>query len=182
MCGLGFIAAELGNADTAVDLLMEFLPLWEERSNELGRAACLLGLSIVSIYLKDGPTAARALGAIEAWLERTTGTLEPPDRLSFARGAEALRSSLGNEEFGQQWAIGRELSLDSAILELKAATAANAVPTELLMEMQATDPAAGIRIEIDQGHQSLQVASIVETEFFQALRREARHLREANSD
>ena len=195
LSGLGFVMVAKGDSSRSVGCFMEGFALREEQSNELGMATCLSGLALAAVNLDAAREAAHALGAVEASLERTLRTLELPDRASYELGLTAVRHALGDVEFAQEWSIGRGMGLPDAAKEMREAFAPGKRPSAELAEYEeervspvVEEPPAALvemselTIAIDGDHQARQVASIVETEYFQTLRQQARELRQARGD
>jgi non-specific serine/threonine protein kinase len=62
-------------------------------------------------------TAARLLGAVDAWLLRTDGHLFPFERAAYERAERDARADLGNEPFAAAYEAGRTLTAEEWLAE-----------------------------------------------------------------
>ncbi len=87
---------------------------------------CFEGLAAVLSLTGQAGSAARLLGAAEALRESLGVGLAPAERETHEETKLALREALGEEEFSAVWRLGRELTLDEAIVYALQAEAAPA--------------------------------------------------------
>ena len=70
---------------------------------------------MLALTAQAGP-ATRLLGAAEALRESLGVGLAPAERKTHEETKVALREALGEEEFSSVWRLGRELTLDEAVV------------------------------------------------------------------
>ena len=133
---LALVALRRGNTAQAAPLLSESLHIWREVGRLECLAYCLGGVATLASATGQ-PAAARLWGAVTGLRQVAGYEFGSPEREAFAAAESALRSSLGEAVFAQEFAAGRLLGLDEALAE---ATAVLAVAASAPKEVPASDP------------------------------------------
>lgn len=126
--GLGHIAVTGGDLSIAAGYLAESLAIRQDLRHMIGIAGSLAHPAAVAAARGCRQRAARPLGAAEAMLERTGAQWWPETQTMFARTREAVRADLSTEAFAAAWTAGRAWTVEDAVAEALAATAAPAPP------------------------------------------------------
>jgi tetratricopeptide (TPR) repeat protein len=115
---LALLSAIDGDYARAVSLYAESLSLSRDIGHHQSIAACAVGLADVAARQRADHTAARLLGAADAYLERVGAQLVfSIDRDQFQQTLHSARTRLSPEEFQQAWSDGQSRMLDDIIGE-----------------------------------------------------------------
>jgi len=115
LCALGGLARTAGDTEGARTHLEESLRLARDTGARPEAAEALTGLAFVAAAEVQPGKSARLLAATER--ERKAGgwALEDAESREWEALVEDLRSALGDDEFAEAWAAGREMSLEECI-------------------------------------------------------------------
>ncbi len=119
--GLAQINIMRGDLAAADQLLREGQSCLREVGHDNPFARLLSKLARVSAARGQTARAARALGAIEAYLASTTRFVDVDERVPYEQHLAWVRETMAPEEFEAAFAAGRLLTLDQALQELLAA-------------------------------------------------------------
>jgi len=95
----------------------ESIRLEQDIGSTPGIARSLAGLAGVAAAQGQPERAARLFGAAEALLGSIGATLDPADRLAYARDVATIRAQLGADASAAHWAMGRAMTLEQMIAE-----------------------------------------------------------------
>ena len=88
--------------------------MYRRERSHLGMVECLEGLLI--LYASTEPArGARLYGLTTTWRTRTATPLPPIDAPPMAQAAAAMRSTLGEQRFGEAYAEGQTAALEEAL-------------------------------------------------------------------
>jgi tetratricopeptide (TPR) repeat protein len=117
LMNLGEVAREYGDLHGAIAAYRESLVSAARESQAWVIAYCLEGLAAVAAATAQALTAARLLGAAEAFRSATGVQLRAIDRPHYDALVSEVQSELEQPVFEQVWASGRALPLADAISE-----------------------------------------------------------------
>jgi predicted ATPase len=114
LMNLAFVVLERGRLDEAASLYRESLSIRVELSRTFWEIA-VEGLAAVAVAYGTAATAARLLGATEAWRRRTGFTSDAPESALADRTAVAARNVLGEAAYRAAAQDGATLEPDEAV-------------------------------------------------------------------
>ncbi len=115
LMNLGFVHVQDHDPDWAFRLFKESVSIYKQILAEDGLMYNLNGLAAVAAERRDGRTAARLFGALDAALHKLGITLDPDDQIDYDRYTALARQQLGAETFQSMRAEGERLSIDAAL-------------------------------------------------------------------
>ena len=116
--GLGHIRLVQGDLNTASQLLHESLRLYQEIGFHDHVVFPLAGLSRIAAMQGQKVSAARVIGAIEAFLKMRDARLDADDQAVLEQDKTGVRATMTLDEFEAAFASGRALILEQAIEEV----------------------------------------------------------------
>ena len=108
---LGALASAEGDFAAAENLIGEALGHWRETDDVAGQADALRRLAEAAAAQGQFDPAARLLGASEVRREQVGAAIPRSERRSYDQAVNASRAELGDTEFEEIWAAGRETEL-----------------------------------------------------------------------
>jgi len=116
---LGEIARARGEHSEATTRLNESLTLYHKIGSQVGIAMCLWGLAEVLHAQGEVVRALRVYGAAAAIRERVGAPVPQADLAAYERTLTTLRMALGDELYDTAWTIGRAMSVEQALDDVK---------------------------------------------------------------
>jgi predicted ATPase/class 3 adenylate cyclase/Tfp pilus assembly protein PilF len=113
---LAALTAEAGDTARAAALDVEALELRRELGDRLGTIYSFESLATTAAWAGRQAAGARLFGMGERLREEIGAPLQPNERERYERGVALCRDALPADIFRQEWAAGRHLSLDEAIV------------------------------------------------------------------
>lgn len=114
---LADLARLRGETQLATQLYREAIEV-RHRLGITGRLPeCLLGMAALACDAGNAARAARLLAASDTLREQSGIVLSPVEQPEYDQISSAVRASLSPEDYAQQHAIGRSMSLDQAVAE-----------------------------------------------------------------
>jgi predicted ATPase/transcriptional regulator with XRE-family HTH domain len=113
--GLGLMALDRSEAAAALEQFKESVILLHQ--NVYYRLINIVLEAVARAAIKAGKAAqgARLYASIDALRERQATPLPPSEFKAFQADMEAMRRALAPQVFDQEWAVGRELTLDETV-------------------------------------------------------------------
>jgi DNA-binding CsgD family transcriptional regulator len=143
LADLGRVSHEAGDVPTAAGHYAESLHWLWEGGDTWYLAGPLEGLATVALDAGEAAQAARLLGVAASLRERSGSTIWPAERKRLERAVAATRTTLGEETYAREAAVGRALSLPEVVAQATAVAAA--VPsTSSAAETPLADDAFGL--------------------------------------
>jgi predicted ATPase/DNA-binding XRE family transcriptional regulator len=115
LSNLGSVALSEGDTGKACGLFQEALLTFAKLGDQWGVAECLGELGVAAAEALDFERAAHLFGAVEAIRERTRAGAWPKASPTHLRGAEAVRTRLGETAFREAWERGRVGTVNEAV-------------------------------------------------------------------
>jgi DNA-binding SARP family transcriptional activator len=116
--GLGRLYIAHSDFDAAENHLHEALALDQETGHQIWVALSLAGVGRIAAIRGQALQAARALGAIDAFLKANAINLDNDDQLELGQHDSAIRASMTPQEFDAGFVAGHALTLEQALEEI----------------------------------------------------------------
>jgi tetratricopeptide (TPR) repeat protein len=116
LIGLASVATLQGDFVAARDLYQECLLLLQRIQYQELLPSCLEGLATVAAEQDEPLWAAHLWGAAEALREAIGTPIPPVYRTSYQQAVAAARSQLGEEDYATEWAQGRSMGPEQAMV------------------------------------------------------------------
>ena len=112
---LGLLAVQSGQTRRAEAHFADALTIRRHLGDQRGMIECVEGIASVGALLDRGPEAARLFGAAARHRERIKAPLPEPELAVFRPILEAIRASLGADDFANHQADGQALDLQETV-------------------------------------------------------------------
>lgn len=114
---LGLCEQQLGDFSKALTHHRKSLQIFGELGNQQEIAHCLVGFAGLALRQRQPDQAARLLGAVEAVLNNSGGTLIGYEKVEYEQALSGSRQSLSSGSFDTALVAGRGLSIEQASAE-----------------------------------------------------------------